>query len=93
MQKPMINTVHALKIWIKPVRSVYARFSCHALYSLLLLCSMFVHVTEDLGILEHQRTRIWHFRKQKTGDFTLFTLTHVCDCEPVCSFKNICYNF
>ena len=30
---------------------------------------------EDHGIwsLEHRRTRIWHFRKRKTGDFMLYS--------------------
>ena len=75
------NTVHAPKIWIKPVCSVYtSRFSCHTftVYNCFVIC--FVHVTNDHKILslEHQRTQIWHFRKRD------FNLTHVSDFEPVC---------
>ena len=60
-----------LKFCIKPVCGVYACFSCHVftVYNCSVIC--FVHVTEDHGIWssEHRRTRIWQFRKQKTGDF------------------------
>ena len=58
---------------------------CHVftVYNCFVIC--FVHVTEDHRIysLEHQRTHIWHFRKQKTGDFSLSSLFNgLCVIQP-----------
>ena len=46
-------------------------------YNCFVIC--FIHVTEKNGIwgLEHQRTQIWHFSKQKTGDFRLHSIVKI----------------
>ena len=54
------------KIWIKPTE-----LPCFYSYKCLVIMFCTCHRRSQNWSLKHQRTRIWHFRKRKTGDFRL----------------------